>query len=82
MTNLREEEIKKVLMEKNEEFRKLYELHRRCEERLKEFQAKPYLTEEEKLEEKRLKKEKLGLKDKMQAIVNKFKMGMENNANS
>lgn len=82
MTNLREEEIRKVLMEKNEEFRKLYELHQKCEEKLKEFQAKPYLTEEEKIEEKRLKKEKLGLKDKMQAIVNKFKMGMENNANS
>ncbi len=82
MVNLKEEEIRKMLLEKNEEFRKLYELHQKCEEKLKEIQSKPYLTEEEKMEEKRLKKEKLGLKDKMQVFVNKFKMGMEKNANS
>ncbi len=82
MVNLKEEEIRKMLLEKNEEFRKLYELHQKCEEKLKEIQSKPYLTEEEKMEEKRLKKEKLGLKDKMQVFVNKFKMGMEKNASS
>ncbi len=82
MINLKEEEIRKVLLEKNEEFRKLYELHQQCEQRLKELHSKPYLTEEEKIEEKRLKKEKLGLKDKMQVFVNKFKMGMENNASN
>ncbi len=82
MINLKEEEIRKMLIEKNEEFRKLYELHQQCEERLKELWSKSYLTEEEKLEEKRLKKEKLGLKDKMQVFVNKFKMGMENNASN
>jgi uncharacterized protein YdcH (DUF465 family) len=82
MINLKEEEIRKMLIEKNEEFRKLYELHQKCEEKLKILQSKPYLTEEEKMEEKKLKKEKLGLKDKMQVFVNKFKMGMEKNANS
>lgn len=82
MINLKEEEIRKMLIEKNEEFRKLYELHQQCEEKLKKIQSKPYLTEEEKIEEKRLKKEKLGLKDKMQVLVNKFKIGMEKNANS
>lgn len=82
MTNLKEEEIRKMLMEKNEEFRKLYELHQECEQRLKELQSKPYLTEEEKIEEKRLKKEKLGLKDKMQVFVNKFKREIGNNANN
>lgn len=81
MTILKEEEIRKMLLEKNEEFRKLHELHQKCEQRLKELQSKSYLTEEEKIEEKRLKKEKLGLKDKMQVYVDKFKKEMENNDN-
>jgi len=82
MKNFKEDEVRKMLIEKNEEFRKLYELHQKCEEKLKELQSKSYLTEEEKMEEKRLKKEKLGLKDKMQIFVNKFKMEMDKNANN
>ncbi|MGQ9619041.1 MAG: DUF465 domain-containing protein [Candidatus Aminicenantia bacterium] len=82
MMNMKEEEIRRKLLSEDGEFKKLYELHQECEQKLKELQAKPYLTDEEILEEKRLKKEKLALKDKMQVFVNKCKTELQENANS
>ena len=51
------------------EFRRLNEEHRNHEERLLVLAAKSRLSEDEELEEKRLKKEKLFLKDRMEAIA-------------
>lgn len=51
------------------EFRRLNEEHRSHEERLLVLAAKSRLSEDEELEEKRLKKEKLFLKDRMEAIA-------------
>ena len=51
------------------EFRRLNEEHRSHEERLLVLAAKTRLSEDEELEEKRLKKEKLFLKDRMEAIA-------------
>ena len=51
------------------EFRRLREEHRHHEERLQLLAAKTRLSEDEEMEEKRLKKEKLALKDRMEAIV-------------
>jgi len=51
------------------EFRRLHDEHRSHEERLSVLAAKPRLSEEEEFEEKRLKKEKLLLKDRMEAIA-------------
>jgi uncharacterized protein YdcH (DUF465 family) len=50
------------------EFRRLHDEHRHHEERLQMLAAKARLSEDEELEEKRLKKEKLALKDRMEAI--------------
>ena len=50
------------------EFRRLHDEHRHHEERLQVLAAKPRLSEDEEMEEKRLKKEKLHLKDRMEAI--------------
>ncbi|HEX4441386.1 MAG TPA: YdcH family protein [Thermoanaerobaculia bacterium] len=50
------------------EFRRLHDEHRNHEQRLQVLAAKPRLSEDEELEEKRLKKEKLHLKDRMEAI--------------
>jgi uncharacterized protein YdcH (DUF465 family) len=50
------------------EFRRLHDEHRHHEERLQVLAAKTRLSEDEELEEKRLKKEKLFLKDRMEAI--------------
>jgi uncharacterized protein YdcH (DUF465 family) len=50
------------------EFDRLHEEHRNHEARLHELAVKTRLSEDEELEEKRLKKEKLLLKDRMEAI--------------
>ena len=50
------------------ELDRLHEEHRHHEARLHELAAKTCLSEGEELEEKRLKKEKLLLKDRMEAI--------------
>ena len=70
---MREEELKKVLLQENQEFKKLYERHQECEKKLKMLQEKLYLNEKEKYEEKILKKEKLALKDKMYHIMSEYK---------
>jgi len=64
--NLREQ-----LAENDPEYRKLVEEHRARERRLEELKAKGWLTTEEEQEEKQLKKEKLRLKDKMEALLRK-----------
>jgi uncharacterized protein YdcH (DUF465 family) len=51
------------------EFRRLHEEHRSHEVRLHELAEKTRLSEDEELEEKRLKKEKLLIKDRMEAIA-------------
>ena len=50
------------------EFRRLHEEHRNHEERLQVLATKSRLSEDEEMEEKRLKKEKLLLKDRMEAL--------------
>lgn len=69
----KEEEIRKRLLEENEEFRKLYEEHQLYERKIEELLAKGFLTPEEESEIKVMKKKKLLLKDKMQFIINKHK---------
>ena len=63
------EEIKHELSTSNEEYKTLLEEHHDHERRLAELASKSFLTTEEDLEEKRLKKEKLHLKDRMEEIV-------------
>ncbi|HEK85591.1 MAG: DUF465 domain-containing protein [Candidatus Saccharicenans sp.] len=69
---MREEEIKNILLRKSEEFRKIYEEHQRCESALKKIQAKGFLSEAERVEEKELKKKKLKLKDEMFRLMAQF----------
>ena len=59
---------KDQLLASNEEFRKLAQEHTQYAQRLESLTLKRYLTEDEKLEEVRLKKLKLRLKDQMQSI--------------
>jgi len=72
-TELRE--LKEVLRKENEEFRLLMESHATCEARLRELQGKAFLNEEEKLEEVTIKKKKLHLKDRMEAMIRHYKDG-------
>ena len=58
------------------EFRRLHEEHRHHEERLQLLAAKARLSEDEEMEEKRLKKEKLLIKDRMEAIARTHRVGV------
>jgi hypothetical protein len=63
------EEIKHELESQNEEFRSLLRVHHDHEKRLAELASKTFLSTDEEIEEKRLKKRKLHLKDRMEEIV-------------
>lgn len=58
------------------EYRRLHDEHRIHEERLQVLAAKPRLSEDEEIEEKRLKKEKLVIKDRMEAIARTLRAGV------
>jgi uncharacterized protein YdcH (DUF465 family) len=68
MTTSLTEEIKLHLSQENDEFRVLLQRHHDHERRLAELASKSFLSTDEELEEKRLKKEKLHLKDRMEEI--------------
>ena len=57
----------------HEEFRKLAQEHTQYAQRLESLTQKRYLTEDEKLEEVRLKKLKLRLKDQMESIGRQYR---------
>jgi hypothetical protein len=60
------------LLTSHEEFRRLVQEHSQYSQRLESLTQKRYLTEDEKLEEVRLKKLKLRLKDQMQSLEMQF----------
>lgn len=68
MGNL-DDPLKKELFETDEEFRALFEEHQRFEKRLEELLEKSLLSEEDELEEKQIKRQKLLLKDRMELIL-------------
>jgi uncharacterized protein YdcH (DUF465 family) len=68
MTTLTEE-IKRHLADSHDEFKNLLKSHREHERRLADLASKTFLTTDEEMEEKRLKKEKLHLKDRMEEIA-------------
>jgi uncharacterized protein len=66
-----QEELKAHLMATDEEFRRLAEQHAQFHKQLEALEAKPHLTPEEEMEEHRLKKIKLRIKDQMNAILSR-----------
>jgi uncharacterized protein YdcH (DUF465 family) len=73
---MEEKELKKLMLEKSEEFRKVYKQHQKYEKELEKYKEKSFLTEEEKLDEKELKKKKLALKDRMYFMMTEFRKSL------
>ena len=64
-----QQDVRLQLADRDPEFRRLLDEHRARESRLAELEQKGWLTSDEEQEEKRLKKEKLRLKDQMESLV-------------
>lgn len=60
---------KVVLLGENEEYRMLDAQHHEYDDRLRTLTDKPILSDEEQIEETTLKKKKLQVKDRMEAIA-------------
>ena len=68
------EEIKAHLMQTNEQFRQLMDKHHEYDRLVEALEIKPVLSATEELEEHRLKKLKLHLKDEMEHIASQYKL--------
>lgn len=66
-------EVKKLLIESNDDYRQLAHQHHELDTRLHELSEKHYLSPSEEIEEVTLKKRKLALKDQMEAIARHFR---------
>jgi uncharacterized protein YdcH (DUF465 family) len=72
-----EKELKEVLMQKNKEFKKAVEMHQKYDTELEKLKSKNYLSDDEKLKVRELKKKKLALKDRMYVMMTKYKKSSE-----
>jgi uncharacterized protein YdcH (DUF465 family) len=63
------QDLKHLLLETNDEYRQLAAKHHELDDRLTELTTKHYLSSDEQLEEVKLKKRKLQLKDRMEEIA-------------
>jgi uncharacterized protein YdcH (DUF465 family) len=67
--NTHEEEMKAHLMASSDEFRELVARHAEYDRRLEELEAMSHLSDDEQMEEVRLKKLKLHLKDQINGLL-------------
>ncbi|MGQ9918313.1 MAG: YdcH family protein [Bryobacteraceae bacterium] len=73
MEKFTQEALKEYLIEHNEEFRALAQKHAEYKRLIEAIEAKSHLTPEDELEEHRLKKLKLHVKDQMHQIMARYK---------
>jgi len=74
-----ETELQEQLLRENPEYRRLAEEHHSYDIQLENLTSKHFLSEEEQVQEKLLKKKKLMLKDQMYIMVQKVRKEMEEN---
>lgn len=73
MDVLSETDLKAHLMQTDEHFRELLTQHHEYDRKLLDLEAKAHLTTEEEMEEVRLKKLKLHIKDLMTEVMSRYK---------
>ena len=66
-------QVREQLLASNDEFRRLASEHSQYAQQLDSLIQKKYLSEEDKIEEVRLKKLKLHLKDQMESLEHQFR---------
>ena len=69
MERLNDAELKAHLMETDDEFRSLVNQHCELDKRLVDLESRSHLSEQEQMEEVKLKKLKLRVKDQMEQLV-------------
>jgi uncharacterized protein YdcH (DUF465 family) len=69
------QDVKHLLLHNNDQYRQLAEQHHQLDNRLHELTDKNYLSPTEQVEEVNLKKRKLALKDRMEAIARQYREG-------
>jgi uncharacterized protein YdcH (DUF465 family) len=69
----KEEELIERLMRENEDFSKAKQTHAQLTRQLEELESKPFLTPQDEMEIKILKKKKLVYKDQMESILMKYR---------
>ena len=69
------DELKRQLLQSDEEYRQLASQHHDLDEKLHSLAARNYLSAPEQLEEVTLKKRKLYLKDQMEDILRRHRNG-------
>jgi uncharacterized protein YdcH (DUF465 family) len=69
----KEEELVERLMRENEEFSKAKQAHSQLAKQLDELEKNPFLSPQDEMEIKILKKKKLALKDQMEKILVKYR---------
>jgi uncharacterized protein YdcH (DUF465 family) len=73
----KDEKLMQQLWEENEEFRQLKEEHNWFHRKVEDLDKKSFLTPTERLQREELKKKKLALKDKMEAIMATYRRRLE-----
>jgi len=63
------DDVKNSLLRTDDAFRQLVSEHQALDERIRQLSTLPFLTDQQQYEEISLKKKKLALKDRIEAIV-------------
>jgi uncharacterized protein len=69
----KEEALIEKLVRENEEFSKVKQAHFQLAKQLEELEKKPFLTPQDEVEIKIIKKKKLALKDQMEKILMQYR---------
>jgi uncharacterized protein YdcH (DUF465 family) len=70
---IKDEDLIARLTKENEEFLRVKEAHAELAKQLDELEGKPYLTPQDEIDIKILKKKKLACKDKMEKILTQYR---------